>query len=205
MHLIKAVVFDLGKVLVDFDYSIAARNIAARSKMGAREIMEYFSLDPLLYRYETGLMTTLQFYDQVRAVTGFNGTMEEFAGFFGDIFTPISPMVALHAGLREQGLPTFIFSNTNELAVDHIRRNYPFFAHFDGYALSYEQKSMKPDVKIYEAVERITGRRGGEILYVDDRPENIEVGVSRGWRTVLQETPDNTVRAVKDAGLLPED
>jgi putative hydrolase of the HAD superfamily len=205
MHSIQAVVFDLGKVLVDFDYTIAARKIAARSTMSAEQMMGYFSREPLLFRYETGLLTTQQFYDEFRAVSGFTGTLDDFGGLFGDIFTAIQPMVAWHAALREQGLATFIFSNTNELAVRHIRRNFPFFADFDGYVLSYEQKAMKPDAKIYEAVERMSGRSGGQILYVDDRPENIEAGASRGWRVVLQESPEKTVREVGKLGLLPED
>ena len=54
-------------------------------------------------------------------------------------------MIQLHAALRQQGIPTYIFSNTNELAVSHIRRTFPFFANFDGYILSYEHGAMKPD------------------------------------------------------------
>jgi HAD superfamily hydrolase (TIGR01509 family) len=113
-------------------------------------------------------------------------------------------MVALHAALRDQGFATFVFSNTNELAVRHIRRNFPFFARFDGYVLSYEQKAMKPDAKIYEAAEQMSGRSGGQILYVDDRPENIEAGALRGWQALLHESPEKTVREVKQLGLLPD-
>ena len=40
---------------------------------------------------------------------------------------------------------------------------------------------MKPDAKIYEAMERMAGRRGSDLLYIDDRPENIAAGAKRGW------------------------
>ena len=59
----KAVVFDLGKVLVDFDYSIAARRIAARGKMTLLEIAAYINQSPLFAEYELGHVTTQQFYD----------------------------------------------------------------------------------------------------------------------------------------------
>jgi len=63
-------------------------------------------------------------------------------------------MIELHAGLWKQKIPTYIFSNTNEIAVGHIRRSFPFFTAFDGYILSYEVGAMKPGPKIYEALEK---------------------------------------------------
>ena len=200
--MIRTVVFDLGKVLVDFDYSIAARKIAARGKLPVGEINHFISQSPLLFRYETGLMTTEQFYCEVCAATGFSGGPEEFGQCFADIFVPIPPMVQLQATLRRSGLPAYIFSNTNDLAVGHIRRNFPFFANFDGYILSYEHGAMKPDAKLYEAVERYCGRQGAEILYLDDRPENISAGDARGWQVILQESPETTLAAINKLGLL---
>jgi len=121
---------------------------------------------------------------------------------FADIFTPMQPMIELHAAIRQKGFPTWIFSNTNELAVQSIRKHFPFFAHFNGYILSYEHGAMKPDAKLYEVVERETGRSAGEILYLDDRPENIEAGKARGWQAVLHESPEKTKGALEKLGLL---
>jgi HAD superfamily hydrolase (TIGR01509 family) len=196
------VVFDLGKVLVDFDYSIAARRIAARSTMPPRDIQHFIDHSPLLFRYETGLMNREQFFDEIRKTTGFLGDIEEFGQFFADIFSPMDDMIALHARLRQQGVPTFIFSNTNDLAIAHIRRNFPFFANFDAYVLSYEHGAMKPDAKLYEVVERVTGRKGEQILYLDDRIENAQAGVSRGWHVIQHRDASESVAAVTQLGLL---
>lgn len=198
----QVVVFDLGKVLVDFDYSIAARRIAARARMNAPDIQEFIDHSPLLFRFETGHMTRKEFFAEVRSATGFAGTIEEFGGFFGDIFSPIEPMVRLHDELRQAGVPMFIFSNTNELAVSHIRGSFPFFGQFDGYILSYEHGSMKPEDRLYEVVEAKTGRLGAELLYFDDLPENVEAGSRRGWHAVQHVSPDASRQAVQQAGLL---
>lgn len=200
--MIRTVVFDLGKVLVDFDYSIAVTKIAARSTISLIELARLVAQSPLLLQYETGLLTTQQFYQAVCGACGFAGDFDEFGTCFGDIFTPIDPMVKLHAELRRKGLPTYIFSNTNELAVRHIRNNFPFFSNFDGYILSYEHGAMKPGAKLYEVVERASGCRGSEILYLDDRPENVEAGAARGWQVILQENPDKTRAGLTALGLL---
>jgi FMN phosphatase YigB (HAD superfamily) len=198
----RSIVFDLGKVLLDFDYSIAARKIAARCTVAPEEINRFIAQSPLLFRYETGLMTKAQFYQEVCAHTGFSDDLESFTGYFGDIFSPIEPMVGLQAKLRARGFPTYIFSNTNDLAIHHIRRNFPFFANFDGYIFSYEHGSMKPDAKLYEVVETQTGHRGADILYLDDRPENVEAGAARGWQVIFQETPEKTLAAIQHLQLL---
>jgi FMN phosphatase YigB (HAD superfamily) len=196
------VVFDLGKVLVDFDYTIAARKIASKGKILAEKIYEFIALSPLLFKYETGLITRQDFFKAVCDATGYCGDIEEFGGFFADIFTPIPAMVELHANLRKASIPTYIFSNTNDLAISHIRQNFPFFSNFDGYILSYEVGFMKPDAKIYEALEKMAAKRGPDVLYLDDRQENVDAGAARGWQVILQETPEKTLAAIRKLGLL---
>ena len=198
----KAVVFDLGKVLVDFDYSIAGRRIAARGKMSAAEVQKFIDHSPPLFRFETGQMSQQEFFAEVQSATGFDGTLDEFTEFFADIFSPIEPMLKLHAALRQRGVPTYVFSNTNELAVGHIRKNFPFFSQFNGYVCSYQHGAMKPDSKLYEVVERTSRLGGSELLYLDDRPENVAAGAARGWQAVLHETAEKSQSAVVAAGLL---
>jgi len=193
----KVIVFDLGKVLVDFDYSIAALKVAARSDKPLGSLISLLSTSPLIVQYESGQVTRQQFYEQVRDAVGFRGTPEEFGGYFADIFAEMPAMIALHADLRRRGFKTYIFSNTNDLAIEHVGRNFPFFQNFDGYIYSHEIGAMKPDAKIYEAMEKMCGRSGADIIYLDDRLENIQAGAARGWRSILHETPEKSRAAVE--------
>jgi FMN phosphatase YigB (HAD superfamily) len=195
-------VFDLGKVLVDFDYTGAARKIAARSSKAPAALQAFLGSSPLLVQYESGLLTRRQFYDAVRAAVGFQGGLAEFGGYFADIFTEMPGTIALHAELRRRGFKTYIFSNTNDLAIEHVRRNFPFFADFDGYIFSYEVGGLKPQPKIYGAMEALTGRQGADLIYLDDRAENIEAGLARGWRAILHESPEKTRLALAAFGVI---
>jgi len=199
--MIKAVVFDLGKVLVDFDYGIAARALAARSRVPIEEVRQVIDQSQLLVTYEMGKLATKLFYNQVCEATGFCGDIDEFGRLFGDIFTPIEDMIELQARLRAADLATYIFSNTNELAVAHIRNAFPFFSNFDGYIYSFQEGAMKPSPAIYEAVERRTECSGNAILYIDDRLENIDAGRQRGWSVIHHQDAMETRKAVVAAGL----
>ena len=194
-------IFDLGKVLVDFDYTIAAQKIAARSTQAPLDLHAFFGSSPLLADYESGRLTRQQFYNEICDVIGFGGSLAEFGSYFADIFSAMPAMIALHAELRGRGFKTYIFSNTNDLAIEHVRRNFPFFAQFDGYIFSHEVGAMKPLPAIYDAMEKMCGRRGADLIYLDDRAENIAAGAARGWQAILHESPAKTRAALVAAGI----
>lgn len=193
----QAVVFDLGKVLLDFDYRRAARNLRQHCELEEDAIAAVLNQSPLLHRYETGLLSTEEFFEEVRRAARFRRGLTEFEPLFADIFTPVPEMIRLNERLRQLGVPTFIFSNTNDIAVRHIRERYEFFANFAGHVYSFEQRSMKPDPAIYAVVEERAGCRGSQLLYIDDRPENIDQGAAREWRTVLHKDPGETIPRVE--------
>ncbi len=189
-------VFDLGKVLVDFDYRIASEKIARHSRLGPRELHAFLGSSPLLADYESGRLSREEFFKSLKEAVGFQKGLLEFSGFFADIFTEIPLMTGLQRELRKRGFQTYIFSNTNDLAVEHIRKNFPFFADFNGYVYSFQVGAMKPQPAIYEAMESLACAKGRDLIYIDDRPENIEAGLARGWQAILHEDPVKTRREV---------
>ena len=191
-HLPAVVVFDLGRVLVDFDYHIAAKRISSRGSVGMSETLKLLCQSPLLDRLERGGWTTKQYFEEIQKLTGFSGTFEEFGGFFSDIFCEIKPMIQWQDALKKQGMPTYILSNTNDFAISHIRKTFPFFSNFTDYVLSYEAGVMKPEPRIYEIVEERCRKKGAEILYLDDNHDNVKAAAARDWTAVLHETPAKT-------------
>jgi glucose-1-phosphatase len=197
----RAVVFDLGKVLLDFDYAITVRRVAAKCRVPPDQILRAIDQSHWLHRFETGLMTADQFYTEVRELVGYEGTRVDFEQAFGDVFSEIRPMIGWHARLTAAGVPTFIFSNTNELAVRHITARFPFFARFDGHVYSYQHGAMKPHARLYKVVEQVSGLAGNALFYLDDRRENVAGGRARGWQAVHHVSPENSIAAAVAAGL----
>lgn len=196
VHIPKAVVFDLGKVLINFDYGRAAEALAPLTRIDAASIRQLIDQSPLLNQFETGLIS----FDQLLAIftqeTGYRGDVKTFHTAFGDIFSEIPPMVELHRQLHARGIPTHVLSNTNEIAVEWVRKGFPFFAHFNSYIYSHEVRAMKPAPAIYEALESSAGFTGPDLLYIDDRPENIDAAIERGWQSLLHHDPAVTIPEV---------
>lgn len=191
------IVFDLGKVLLDFDYQISVDRIAKRDGLDPVRLRSILGATPLLLAYEEGLMTTEEFFRSFVSETGYRESLAQFAADFADIFNPIDPMIDLHRRCREAGHQTFIFSNTNELAIQYIRRQFPFFHTFTGHILSYECRAMKPEPGMYDALERQTGLNKDVFVYLDDRPENIETARTRGWNVCVHSEPAASIQFVE--------
>lgn len=200
--MIRAVVFDIGNVLLDFDYGIFVRRMAPRTRLEVSALDRLLNQSPLLAEFESGRMNSDAFFKAVQTETGYEGGLEEFAAQFEDIFTPNDEVIAMHEQIAASGLPTFTFSNTNPMAVSHIRRAYPFWPRFTGHVLSYEQGALKPDPKIYEVLETATGCAGNEIAYLDDRPENIATAQARGWQATQFNSPSQARKMLEDLGTL---
>lgn len=194
-------VFDLGKVLLDFDYGRTVARIAGRCSVPASGILAAIDQSHLLHAFETGKLTREVFREEVSKLVGYGGGASEFEEAFADIFSEMPAMIAWQERLRAAGVPTYIFSNTNELAVQHIQSLHSFFERFDGYVYSYECGAMKPDSRMYEAVEALVGVNPSQLFYIDDRLENVEAAVKRGWQTVWHKTADDTITAGRATGL----
>ena len=200
--MIRVVAFDIGKVLLDFDYSILVRKMAPRSRLDVPALEQLLDQSPLLEKYESGQMNCDEFFLSVQQETGYKGALEEFAALFEDIFTPISEVIAMHEQISASGLPAYTLSNTNAMAVRHIQHTYPFWSRFTGHVLSYEHGSLKPEKEIYEAFERVSGFSAGSIAYLDDREENIVVAKERGWEAIQYLNPQQVLRAFQAWDLL---
>ncbi len=200
-HPPKGVVFDLGKVLLDFDYGLAVRKFLPRAKVTLGELNAVINGSPLLLAYEKGEMNTQTFFENVKQRTGFEGSREEFETIFGDIFTEVLPMTACLRRLAAAGVPTYALSNTNEMAIRHVRREYSFYREFDDHILSYEHGAMKPDPRLYELIERRSGLEGPDLFFLDDRAENVAAARERNWQGIVHRDPDESIEAMRRAGL----
>jgi glucose-1-phosphatase len=171
---IKAILLDLGKVIIPFDFAIGYKALESRCGIAPAEIRERIRATGLVPRFETGLIEPRDFVSQLTDQAGLPVSFADFCDIWGAIFsreTLISEslLAALH-----RRYPLILVSNTNALHFEMIRRNYPHIRHFDALILSYEVKAMKPSPLIYESAVKAAGFRPEECFFTDDIPEYVE-------------------------------
>lgn len=191
MNGISAIVFDLGNVLLPFDWRRAAGAFCARARCSHRQLQDYFLTTPFVQRFESGEMTGPEFYQRLVADFSFAGTYDEFCLVWSDIFTADDAMLALTARLKGQ-LPRYLLSNTNEIHYRFILERFPGVADLDGHALSYEIGAMKPDRRIYEAAAAKFRLDPAATVFIDDIPANVEGARAAGWQGIVHQSARRT-------------
>ena len=182
----QAVLFDIGNVLLKFDFNRAATGMAEHSALGAPEIRAI--LDGWQHRHETGAVSSEEFSEAVRREIGFSAPEAVFRQHFSDIFTPNQAMWDFAHQLFGK-VPVFLFSNISFWHESWVFEQYPDFARFDGGFYSWRLGAMKPDAAFYRAALDTLPYAPERIAYMDDMPLNVAGGMQAGFHSV-QYHPD---------------
>ncbi len=113
--------------------------------------------------------------------------------------------VRLLRALRAKGIPVYALTNFGVETFVIAQTHYPFLREFDQAFVSGHLRCIKPDAEIYAHLEEGTGKAPSELLFTDDRPENIAAAAVRGWKTHLFDTPDTWAARLVAEGLLTKE
>lgn len=181
---ISAVCFDLGKVLLHFDWRLMLNRVAKKSPFRPEKLAELLKDDSQIIAYETGEITSAKFFSHLKKQLQYRGTAKELRAAFADIFTPMPEHIALAAALAPY-YPLAIISNTNEAHIEFAESTYTFFSLFHVRIYSHQVKLAKPDPEIYRAaLVALGGIDPLEVLFIDDLEANILGAVKLGWQTI---------------------
>jgi len=180
----RALLFDLGNVLVAFDFARGYRALEGHAGLPVQDIRERITASGLVHPYERGEISSRVFYEGMTSTLDLDLDYDQFCNLWSVIFLPDS-LVAddLVAGLHRR-FPLVLISNTNEIHFQMIRQTYPILRHFDAFVLSYEVGAMKPAEAIYEEAVRQAGCSPEECFYTDDVLEFIDAGRRLGLDAV---------------------
>ncbi len=180
---LEAILFDLGRVIVDFDMAECESTLIAHSNLDPDRFLRAVWDTGWIRRYETGHVTTRDFYDFLVRDGGLEMDYEAFYVCWTEVFDPV-PIIKpdLLERLGRQ-YPMTLVSNTNEAHADYVRQNYDVFRHFGQHVLSYQVGSLKPDPRMLECAIKAADRPPEAMLFIDDRQENIQAGDALGLQT----------------------
>ena len=172
--MIKAVIFDLGRVIVPFDFMRGYARIAELTGIPAEEVSGRIRPTGLVDRLESGQIEPRPFVQELSAALGLTCTYDEFCEIWSSIFLPhtLVPDSLLEAIAKRYRL--VLLSNTNAIHFAMLRENYPILRHFHALVLSHEVGAMKPSPLIYQRAVEAAGCRPEECFFTDDIPEYVE-------------------------------
>ena len=200
---IKAVLFDLGKVILHFDFAPAFRRLSKKTGLEPDEIGDFFKRSGLEVLYDGGKISSRQFHSRVKKGLGHDLDFDEFRAIWNRIFRPNREVVSLIRELKPRTRLVLV-SNTNPMHFDYILKHYPVMGTFDKHVLSYKEKIRKPDERIYRTAMQACQARASEIFYIDDREDLTEAARHLGFNIfTYQNNPNDLLQRIKQLEILP--
>ena len=178
---IEAAIFDIGNVLVPFDWQLAEQQIRLRIGNDTKEARDAFGL--LQERFEIGQVSAGVFLQSAIRILDFRGRSDEFAAIWNSIFSPNEDLEESIVRLKES-LPLYLLSNTSELHLNYLKERFDIFRYFADGVYSFRAKCAKPDAKIFEMAAKQFGVAPARAIFVDDLAPNVESAAACGIHAI---------------------
>jgi len=198
-----ALLFDLGRVVLDIDFSKVVACWAGHAGCEPAHLAGRFSWrDEFYQQHEKGEISDADFFAALRALLGVELSDAQFLEGWNEIFAGEMPGIAPLLQRAAQRLPLYAFSNTNAAHAEHFSETYAgVLGHFREIFLSSAIGLRKPDAAAYDHVVKAIGVPASRIVFFDDLAENIDGARACGLTAVHVTSPDDVAHALAALGI----
>jgi putative hydrolase of the HAD superfamily len=198
---IKAVVFDLGNVILNFDNRIISGFIASKSGADEEEIRAFIFGGQIEKDIDSGAITLETFLNRINERFSSNISLNEFEPVFCGVFKENKNVIGLIAALKKNNYRIGLLSNTNRPHFEFIKKKFPVVGLIDDFHLSYETGCVKPEKRAFENVLNFYSAGPGELVYIDDLEKNVNAALPLGINAVLFESFEQLSASLQGLGL----
>lgn len=185
--IIRNVVFDIGQVLLEFDWRsfIAGMDISDKKK----EQLAHVTLGniPHWNEHDRGMADEDFIKKSLTIEPDIEEELRYYLKYIGTVAKEYDHSVPLMRSLKKHGYGVYLLSNYGVTPFKYARENMKFFDEVDGMIISHEVGVIKPEPRIYEIFFERYGLVPGECVFIDDRADNIEAAVNIGMSGIVFE------------------
>ena len=189
MNNLKAVIFDLGGVILNIDYTKTSEAFKQAGVLDIDTMYSQKSADLLFQNLETGMISEKDFFDSLRAhaphltdaeiINAWNAMLLDFRTETLDFIKTLRPKYKV-----------YLLSNTNSIHLrqfykiyEQLKRGHSFEDLFDAVYFSHLIGLRKPDAAAYQYVLENDNLDAEECVFIDDSYQNIEGARTAGLQT----------------------
>ncbi len=200
----QAVIFYIGNVLIEWQPERYYDSVIGEERR--KEMFATVDLHGMNDKVDLGGNFTEVIYATAEEYPAFREEIRMWHDSWIELATPvIDHSLRLLRALRTKGVPVFALTNFGIQSFDYAETQYPFLGEFDRRYISGHMGVIKPDPRIYEMVEQDCGVAPEALLFADDRTDNVNLALSRGWQAHLFEGPQGWADELVAKGLLTKD
>ncbi|MGB8475644.1 MAG: HAD family phosphatase [Candidatus Acidiferrum sp.] len=198
---LRAIIFDIGRVLVRVDVARAMQGLASGTPLSPAELWSAIEKDPRWPDWQEGRITPRDWYLHLNQRLGGGLTFEQFTEVWNLALdpVPIHPDAFFDALSKRYRLA--LLSNTDPIHVRHLEATYGFFPFFKVRIYSCAVQASKPNPLIYREALRALKVRADEALYIDDIAAYVEAAQRLGMAGIQFQSPAQLTSELKSLGV----
>lgn len=202
---VEVLLFDLGKVVFDFDWARAVAVWSDHSGVAATTIADRFRKDLHYERFERGELTSGEYFALLRHQLGLDVEIDVIAEGWNAIFGELVPGITeAIAAVRDSPYRLAALSNTNPAhAATFAARHAPVLADLGRILASHELGHRKPEPGCFLAATGHLATDPRHVLFFDDLAENVDGARAVGMQAVLVRSIDDVRTALATLGIAP--
>lgn len=200
---VRAVIFDIGRVLIRIDVGRAMKGMASGLSLSAEELWSAIEKDPRWKDWQEGRITARDWHLYMQRRFGGTATFEEFTEKWNLVLDPepIHGKELFEKLSKKHRLA--LLSNTDPIHVAHMEKKYDFFSYFPAAARVYSCSvgATKPNPIIYREALRACKVRAEEAVYVDDIETYVTAAQQLGMAGIQFKSAEQLVASLRELGL----
>jgi 2-haloacid dehalogenase len=200
---IKAILFDFGNVLLEWDPRYVYRRYFPDNEPAMEQFLHEVSFMDWNAQQDKGrtfaegvAVLSKQFPQYSDLIQAYHDNWKESIG------DSLNGTVELMKRLKSAGYPVYGLSNWSVETFPLVREKYEFFSLLDDIILSGEVGAIKPEPEIFKIALKRIGRLAQECLFIDDAPANILQAQKMGFAAILFKSPRYLEKQLREYGLL---
>lgn len=201
INMIKAVIFDLGGVVFTSGTKKFSEHLAKKYEVDIEKAKAILDKSDIGNAYRTGKISRDEFWDAVKKELQLEEHTDILEQKWIDVYVVIEETKEIVQLLAKQYKVYFLSDNVKE-RVEAIDKKYNFKSWFHGGISSHEVGIRKPHPDIYTIALEQTGFLPEEVLFVDDKENNLTPAKDLGIQILLFETPEKLSHDLQQLGLL---
>ncbi|GAB4565515.1 MAG: HAD family phosphatase [Anaerolineales bacterium] len=188
-HIITAIIFDLGNVLIGWD----ARRLYNRLLLDPQTVdsfLEQIRFSEWNAKQDAGRPFREGVAELTREFPHYADLIHAYDSHWEESLTGThDETIEIVRKLKQAGWSLYLLSNFSVEKFELIRSKHDFFALFDDLVISGEHKTIKPDPAIFNITLQRIKRQAQECLFIDDSLPNIETARNLGFQTIHYHSP----------------
>jgi glucose-1-phosphatase len=198
---LRAVIFDIGRVLIRIDLAGALGGLATSLSMSPPELWAAIEKDPKWKDWQEGRISPRDWHLHMNQRFGTSMGFEQFAETWNRVLDP-KPLQpdSLFEGLSKN-YRLALLSNTDPIHVAHMEANFSFLRFFKVRIYSCGVRASKPNPLIYREALKGCKVEAGEALYIDDIAAYVEAAQRLGMDGIRYQSPEQLARDLEGHGV----